>query len=82
MVYHNVQQKINLMGGIGHFEAYPIKHCLGIPRHTELMIAYESFIDYFLEFQFKIALGDCCKHPLSVGLPTEFSNLYTMVNIL
>ena len=57
------RQRVDLllgMYGIGHVREYPMMHCFGIPRTTQLMIQYIILTECFREFQYNIALWECC----------------------
>ena len=36
---------------IGHVNEYPTMHCFGNPRHTQSMIVYMIWTEYFWRFQ-------------------------------
>ena len=42
----------------GHVNDYPRKQNIGIPGHTESLIAYKALTEYFWKFQWKIALWE------------------------
>ena len=45
---------------MGHVKEYPTMHHFGIPRHTQLMIAYMILSELVQEFQSVIAIWECC----------------------
>ena len=51
---------------IGYVNEYPTMHYFRIPRHTQSMIAYKIFTEYFWKFQLKMHCGNIVNMPYSI----------------
>ena len=62
---------------IWYAKNYPKTHDYGIPRQTQSMKAYKILTEYFWEFEFNVALWECCKHTLYTSKPVSSSDIKT-----
>ena len=60
---------------------HPTMHYFGNPRYIQSMTAYNILTEYFLKFQYKIALWECSRHALLFERSSVMSRCRSLAHI-